>query len=295
MSTYLITGATGSLGSSVVKHLLTTVDTSEIAVLVRDTESKQAKEYKANGFDLRVADYDNLETLTEAFKEIKYLYFVSGSDINSRLKQHKNVIDAAVNAKVSHVIYTSAGRKDESENAPLFGVMNAHMQTERWLQDAAFKHTILQHNLYAEVVPMFIGDKKTLLQSKQIFLPAGNGKTAFALREDLAEAGAIVLKNTADHINKTYTLNGAETLSFEEIGKSISKITGENIGYTSPDPETFRTTMNSFGVPENIIGMMQAFSLGIAAGEFDNISTDLQMLLGREPKSITTLFEQVYS
>ena len=295
MSTYLITGATGGLGSSVVEELSKSKDASEIAVLVRDAESAQAQEYKAKGFELRIADYDTKEKLTEAFKNIQVLYFVSGSDIGSRVNQHKNVVEAAQAAGVNHVVYTSAGRKDESASSPLALVMDAHIQTENWLKASGLTYTILQHNLYAEVIAMFLGDKESLLKSKQVYLPTGDGKTAFALRDDLAEAGAVILKNAKKHENKTYVLDGTKAIAFTEIAQILTEVTGEKIEYSSPDAETFKSTLASYGVPEDIIGMMLGFSLGIAAGEFNSESKDLEVLLGREPKTVAAFLKQVYN
>ena len=295
MSTYLITGATGGLGSSVVEHLSKNKKPSEIAVLVRDAASDQAKEYQSKGFEVRVADYDTKEKLIEAFKNIEILYFVSGSNIDSRTVQHKNVVDAAIQAGVQHVLYTSAGRKDESQNSPVAVVMDAHVKTENCLKDSGMAYTILRHNLYTEVIALFLGEKEALLQSKTVFLPTGDGKTAFALRDDLAEAGALILKDAAQHQNKIYTLDGPEAIDFRKVAQILSDITEEEINYVSPDVDTFKTTMASNGVPEDIIGMMLGFSLGIAQGEFNSESKDLEYLLGRKHRAVANLLEQIYA
>ena len=295
MSTFLITGATGGLGSSVIKALSKDVNPNEIAVLVRDAQSEKALEYKTQGFDLRIADYNDADALTKAFQGIEVLYFVSANDIFSRDAQHKNVIEAAEKAKIKHVIYTSAGRKVESPESPVAAVMDAHIKTEKWLQESEMLYTILRHNLYTEVVPMFLGDKESLLNSKTVFLPTGDGKTAFASRNDLAEAGAFVLKNHKAHQNKIYTLDGLEAVDFTKIAAILSEITREEISYVSPDLETFKTTMTTYGVPEDAIGMMLSFSLGIAQGEFDSERKDLEKLLGRKPQALKSFLSEVYA
>lgn len=295
MSTYLITGATGSLGNSVAKYLSKSVNTSEIVVLVRDKNSDKAIELKELGFELRKGDYDKPDQLASAFEGVEILYFVSASDITSRVTQHKNVVEAAKKAGVKHVVYTSAGRKDESADSPVALVMDAHIKTENWLKESGLNYTILRHNLYAEVIALFLGDKETLLNSKTIFLPTGNGKTGFALRDDLAQAGAAVLKDSAKHQNKIYTLDGPESIDFVKVAEIFTKITNTEIAYVSPDVETFKSTMTSYGVPEEAIQMMLAFSLGIAQGEFDSNAKDLEQLLGRKPKDVAAFLEQVYS
>ena len=74
----------------------------------------------------------------------------------------------------------------------------------------------------------------------------------------------------------------------------MTEVTGEEISYVSPDVDTFKTTMASYGVPEGAIGMMISFSLGIAQGEFNSEETDLEKLLGRKPQDLKSFLEKVY-
>ncbi len=293
MSKTLITGATGGLGSAVVKFLSQN-STSDLAVMVRDTSTEKAQAFAKQGIEVRKGDYDDEVSLIGAFEGIDTLYFVSGSDIGARLQQHQNVVEASSEAGVNHIVYTSAGRKNEGEDSPLYPVMQALISTENWIKASGMNYTILQHNLYAGVVPMFVGEKAQLLNSKTVYLPTGEGKTAFALRDELAEAGANVLSSIDQHVNKTYVLNGQAAVSFAEIASMLSDILDEKIGYHSPSVPEFQETMKSIGLPEEIIGMTVGFSLGIAAGEFDDEGKDLQTLLGREPMKLASFLQQVY-
>lgn len=295
MAKILITGATGGLGGTTAKFLKNKIDISDITVLVRDKESDKAKALAADGFELRLGDYDNLEALKEAFKGVDTLYFVSASDIGKRIPQHKNVVEAAKASGVKHILYTSTVRKDESSDAPLFVVVDAHVKTEEWIKESGLTYTLLRHNLYAEVIPMFLGAKEQLLQSKTIYLPTGNGKTSFVPREDFAEAEANILADPSKYENKILEFNGSEQTSFEEVSKLLTESFGETIGYISPVVDEFKTTMASYQLPEEIIGMLTMFSLGIANGEFDQKSDDLESVLGRKTKTISTFLNEVYS
>ena len=102
------------------------------------------------------------------------------------------------------------------------------------------------------------------------------------------------MKDAAQHQNKIYTLDGSKAIDFKAIAQILSAITEEEINYVSPDVETFKSTMASYGVPEDAINMMLGFSLGIAQGEFNSEYKDLENLLGRKPKAVATLLEQIY-
>ncbi|GLU44775.1 SDR family oxidoreductase [Allomuricauda sp. NBRC 101325] len=295
MAKILITGATGGLGSTTAKFLKEKIDVSNIAVLVRDKESDKAKALAAEGFELRLGDYDSPEALKEAFKGIETLYFVSASDIAKRIPQHKNVVEAAKASGVKHILYTSTVRKDESSDAPLFVVVDAHVKTEDWIKESGLTYTLLRHNLYAEVIPMFLGAKEQLLQSKTIYLPTGSGKTSFVPREDFAEAEANILADPSKYKNQILEFNGSEQTSFEEVSKLLTETLGESIAYVSPEVDEFKTTMASYQLPEEIIGMLTMFSLGIANGEFDQKSDDLESVLGRKTKAISAFLNEVYS
>ena len=294
MSKILITGATGGLGSTIIEFLEKKIGNTDIAVLVRDKEGEKAKDYSAKGFDVRVADYDNYSHLENAFKGIDVLFFISASDINSRLAQHKNVVDAATKVGVKHILYTSTVRTNESENAPLFPVVNAHVQTEDWIKQSGMDYTILRHNLYGEVIPMFLGDKSQVLQSKTVYLPTENGKTAFVPRRDFAEAEAIILSNPSAHVNRVYEFNGNEAASFAQVAQYLSETTGEKISHVSPSVKEFETSLKSFGLPAEIIGMTTMFCLGIGDGEFDKSQNDLENILGRKTQSIASFIGEVY-
>jgi NAD(P)H dehydrogenase (quinone) len=73
----LVTGATGQLGSQIVENLLTQISPNEIAVLVRSEE--KAKELKEKGFQIRVGDYTNPNSLVVAFKNVKKLILMTDS------------------------------------------------------------------------------------------------------------------------------------------------------------------------------------------------------------------------
>ncbi|KJD33379.1 oxidoreductase [Tamlana nanhaiensis] len=295
MNNILITGATGALGSLVVKHLSNKIDVKNIAVLVRDKTSDKAQAYKQQGITVKVGDYNNLESLSTAFKNVDVLYFVSGNDVENRLKQHQNVVEAAKNSDIKQVFYTSSVRKTESESAPLFPVIETHKQTEDLLINSGKAYTILRHSLYAEVIPLFIGSKEQLLATKTVFLPTENGKTAFVAREDFAEAEANLLLKPEAYTNQILEFNGSETVAFKDIANSLSNTLNENIQHVSPSITEFKNTLSNAGVPDAAIGLTTLFSEGIAQGEFDRNKTDIENILGRKTTPIATFIESVYS
>jgi NAD(P)H dehydrogenase (quinone) len=89
----LITGATGHLGTAVIKTLLEKTSTKQISAFVRD-ESK-ASALREKGIEIRVGSYDDTASLDQAMQGIEKVLLIAGTDEDNRLRQHQNVVDAA--------------------------------------------------------------------------------------------------------------------------------------------------------------------------------------------------------
>lgn len=286
----LVTGATGNLGGLVVESLLKKTAASNIVVMLRN--DKNAAEFSSKGIAVRIGDYDDISAMSGAFKGINALYFVSGPDLEGRLVQHENVVAAAIEAKVSHVVYTSFSRKDGSEeNHPLQLLAQGHLIAEEAIKNSGITYTILRNNYYMEVIPLFVG--QNILTSKTIFFPASQGKSAFIARKDIAELSAEIL-TTSGHDNKIYEVSGEQAYSFEEVAQLISEVSGTDISYISPTEEDFEKALKEYGVPEYGIELSVLSARAVVEGEFEKTSATFQHITGKKPTSLTDFLQEIY-
>ena len=291
MSNILVTGATGQLGAAVTESLLKKTSADHISILVRDAAKAEA--FKAKGVNIVVGDYSDYTAMVAALQGIDKLYLVSGTDLENRTAQQLNVINAAKEAGVKHIFYTSFQRKKDIQKSAIEVVSASHIETENALKASGLTYTLLQHSLYADIIPAFAGEQ--LLERKSIYLPAGDGRVSFVQRADLAEAEAtMLLDETGRFDNKAIELTGSETTSWKDISAIVSEITGTEIIYNSPSVEEFINALTGAGVPAEFAGFLAAFNQGIAAGEFEEISTELESLLGRRPATVKSFLESVY-
>jgi NAD(P)H dehydrogenase (quinone) len=286
----LVTGATGNFGKLTIDFLLNKgIDAANISALVRD-EAK-ASDLKAKGVNLKIGDYDNYDSLLAAFQGIDKLLLVSGTDLANRSKQQLNAVQAAKEAGVKHIIYTSFERKNETATSPIAFLAKSHIDTDNAIKESGIKYTILKNNLYLDVLPMFLGEQ--VLESG-IYFPAGEGQAAYVSRTDLAEATANILISDG-HENKEYATNNIENYSMKDIAESLSKISGKEINYLNPNSEEYAGALKNAGVPGEYIGMFVGFAEAIKQGEFQTNSSDLEKLLGRKPVSLNDFLKLVYS
>ena len=283
----LVTGATGQLGRNTVEFLLDKIPAAEIAVLARDAE--KAADLKAQGVDVRTGDYSDYDSLTAAFQGIDKLLLISGNDLANRSAQQENVVRAAREAGVKHIIYTSVDNTHPTESAISF-VEDSHVSTAKAIKESGLTYTLLNNNLYADVIPVFIGDK---VLDQGVFFPAGEGKVAFATRKDMAEAAANVLTG-AGHENKEYAIAGDRQVGFGEVAQILGRLSGKDIAYHAPDSKTYTDTLTAAGVPPEFTGFTSAFAAAIAAGEFATTKNDLPALLGRKPTTVEAFLKEAY-
>lgn len=289
----LVTGATGQYGHQAIEHLLAKgIAPSGIVSLVRD--AAKAERLKEMGIQVRVADYTDPRSLGPALKDVQKVLLVSSNDrgaIENRTAQHINVITAAKNAGVEHLVYTSFLRKPDFEGSAIADFQNSHLQSENFLKQSGIPYTTLQNGIYLEMIPVFAG--ANVASSGTILFPAAEGRASYVLRTELAEAAAFVL-TTGGHLNKTYCLTNTASVSFRDISAEISSAIGRPVTYQSASVEDFRSVMERAGMPDLYIGMFTMWSQAIAQGTLDEEDKTLAVFLGRQPTSMKTFVHQVY-
>jgi NAD(P)H dehydrogenase (quinone) len=172
--TIAITGASGNLGRAVTARL----DPADVVLLTRTPENLQGA---------RRADFDDPDSLTEAFAGVDRLLLISAHDLARREGQHKAAIDAAKAAGVSHVVYTSVVNPTEDNPAM---VVPSHRATEEALRASGLAWTFLRNNIYADFQGPVVAQAR---ESGRLFTSVGGGRIAFVAREDCAAAAAAVL------------------------------------------------------------------------------------------------------
>ncbi|MBF9143634.1 SDR family oxidoreductase [Hymenobacter properus] len=281
----LVTGATGGLGHETIECLLKTTPATEIAALVRDVS--KAADLVQRGVDVRQGDYFDYPTLVRAFQGIEKVLLVSAVAFTDRVQQHRNVIDAAKEAGVKHLFYTSIQR---SSDFVLPQVTESDLATEAYLKASGLVYTILRNGYYFEGLGYLIGSGAP---AAEIRFPAGEGKIAFIQRTELAAATAALLTSEG-HDNQEYTLTGSEAYSFHDVARELSALAGRPIVYRSSEPAPYIAQTVAAGFPDFVATFFaqwgDAAKHGMLAGTDDTVAR----LLGRKPTSLREYLKAAY-
>ncbi len=268
----VITGATGQLGRLVIDNLLENgAAPGDLVAAVRTPD--KASELAARGVQVRHADFDEPATLRRAFEGADKLLLVSGNDPVRRLTQHRAVVDAAVQAGVGLLAYTSFLH---ASSAPL-ALAPDHKVTEEYIRDSGLPFSFLRNGQYTEnVFPAVL----QALESGVIVGAAREGRTASAARADYAAAAAVVLTG-AGHENTTYELTGDTAWSRPELAAVVSELSGKTVVYQDLPRDEYAKILGDAGLPEPVAQLFARTDVDVADGLFGETSGELSRLIGR--------------
>ncbi|WP_411732001.1 SDR family oxidoreductase [Paeniglutamicibacter sp.] len=278
--TILVTGATGQLGRLVVEALLERNVPAEQIVAGGRNPAKLA-ELAQLGVQVRSLDYSDPASLREAFAGVEKALLVSGNEPGPRVAQHLDVIEAAKDADVKLLAYTSIPNADTTTMA----LAADHQDTERALRNSGVPFALLRNGWYLE---NYTEQLTGYLQHGSVFGSAGEGRLSGATRADLAQAAAAVL--LADDQEGTVHELGGEPFTLVDLAREVSTATGQEVTYQDLAEADFAHLLVGAGVPEFFAKILADSDSGIARGELLVEGNALATLIGRPA---TTLGEAV--
>ncbi|TID31103.1 hypothetical protein CANINC_000347 [Pichia inconspicua] len=277
-----ITGATGQLGQLVIQTLLKSQSPKNIVGLVRNLE--KAQNLKDQGIEVRLFDYDKPETLVPALKGVERLLLISSNNIGNRVPQHKQVVDAAKEAGVTFLAYTSLLFADKSK----LSLADEHLQTENYIKQSGLDWSFLRNGWYIE---NYLGAVQNVIQTGTLYGSAKDAKISGASRQDFAEAAAKVL-TTDGHNGKIYELAGSESFTLSDLAKAISDVSGKEVKYQDIPPADYTAALLSHGLPEGLVKVIvEADEYAIDGALYDDSKT-LEKLIGHPSTPLKEAVEQ---
>ncbi|MEU5254713.1 NAD(P)H-binding protein [Streptomyces longwoodensis] len=217
----VVSAASGALGRLVVDRLLERCSADQVAAAVRD--ATKVADLAVRGVAIRIGEYDVPTTLRTAFEGADRLLLISSPELDPvrRAAQHRAAIDAARDAGVGSIVYTSfLGAGTQAG-----GVTAAHHATERHLAASGLSHTVLRHPFYSEAF-LNPGLRDAIASGELADGTGGHGINT-ALRRDLAEAAARVLTEDGHH-GRAYDFTGG-LWTYEELADSLSRLSGRPV------------------------------------------------------------------
>jgi NAD(P)H dehydrogenase (quinone) len=264
-----VTGATGGLGGRVARRLAE--QGARQRLVVRDPARAPA----LAGAEVAIGSYDDPDSLRRAFEGARTLFMVSASEDPDRMRLHANVVEAASDAEVDRVVYTSffGAARDCT-----FTFGRDHWHTEELIRGSGLRHTFLRDNLYIDFLPLMVGADGVIRG------PAGDGRAAAVTRDDIADVAVAVLGVAGDgHDGRTYDMTGPEAFTLAEAAEELSRAAGRTVTYHAETLEEAYASRAHYGAPDwEVAGWVTTYA-AIANGDLEAVSGDVAAVAGHPP------------
>jgi NAD(P)H dehydrogenase (quinone) len=272
-----VCGATGRLGGRVARRL------ADAGIAQRMIVRDAGRAPHLPGAEVAEAEYGDPEAVRRALAGTGTVLMVSASESSDRVGRHRAFVDAAVAAGVRHLVYTSfVGAAPNS----VFTLARDHGATEEHIRASGLEFTFLRDNLYADFLTFLVGDDGVIRG------PAGDGRAAVVVQDDIAEAAVAVLRDPAAHARRTYDLTGPEALNFPEIAATLTEATGRKVSFHDETIDEAYASRASYGAPDWQVDAWVSTYTSVAAGELSAVSAAVQELTGHPATSLAELLSR---
>lgn len=282
MNKILVAGATGTTGSAVLADLISLGE--NVRAMTRHVGS--VDQFEKGGIEGVVADFNNAESLNDAFEGVTKLYLVSPASTEMVALEQK-VIDAAKVNQLIHIVKLSViGASPDAT----FQIGRFHAEVEDYLALSGVPYTILRAHSFMQNL---LGSAATVKSQGAIYASLGEAGLPMVDARDIGRAAAKVLKDESDaFLYNTYNLTGPEVISYDRITKELTKQLGRTIQYIPISDEQLKDNLINSGTPDWLAKDLVTMNAMWRGGKYTDVEIDLGELMGLPPRSIQTFIRQ---
>ncbi|NEN25673.1 SDR family oxidoreductase [Cryomorpha ignava] len=277
----LITGATGTIGKSLVKQL----QASKVDFIAGTRDVNKAQTTLNLMEDQCVKfDFTDEKSFERALENVDRV-FILGPPLTFNLDRIlKSFVDYLNQKSINRVVYLSA-----FGNESLGGDLAFHAIMESYLKERNFKYTILQPSFFSQNFKNY--EYENLVERGITFNVAGDGKVGFVDTEDVAKVAVKALTEPG-HSGKTYQLTGPELFSYHDAAHLLSDVLNKKIVYPNPSEEEYRGALKAGGAPDFIADYMIPIFGMIKTGKVGYLTDDIEGVIGKKPTDLKTVLER---
>lgn len=270
MSSVLVTGATGTVGSGVVARL------SGQGVSVKAAVRTSGSSGAVAGVEQTEFDFDKPETFGPALDDVDRVFLMRPPQM-SQARAMRPFVEAMRESGVVHVVFMSVQGAGTNPFVPHHGI-------ESLLKKSGLQWTFLRPSFFMQ--NLSTTHCADIRDRDEVYVPAGKGRTNFIDAADVAEAAATCLTGLGEG-RAAYEVTGSDALTYEQVAGILSEACGRSITYARPSARQFRARMKEAGHADEFVSVMASIyalaRFGLAAGTTD----DFERLVGRKPTTFS--------
>ena len=256
MSRVLVTGASGNVGSEVVRAL----------------RERGGDPFTAPGFD-----FEDERTFAAAVAGCDSLFLLRPPPISRVGPTLNRLVDVAAAAGVRHCVFLSVAGADRNPIVP-------HHRVERYLKRTQLGWTILRPGFFAQNVTGAYRDD--IVRDGRIYIPAGSARVAFVDAFDLGELAAAILLEPTGHKGRGYHLTGPVAVTLDEVAGMLTQTLGRPVRYEPATVRGYVGHLRRQGLPTSQLAVQTVLHVGLRRGQAEEVDPTLGRLLGRPPRTM---------
>jgi len=276
----LIVAANGRVASRVAAKLSAAGDPPD--VLVRDAAKAQRVLVDERGRptyrDLVVGELANDETMRRAMSRAAIAFLAVGSS-PAQVDLEKRVIDAARQTSLDHLVKLSAAL---SAHDAVSSVLRVHAEIEDYLVKSQVPHTLVSPTSFMELV--FI-DAASIRERSRWVGTAPDGVNALIDSEDVVDVVVQVLRDPSKR-GGTHLLTGPEALSWADVARAMSSITGRTITYDAISTQARRDQLENAGLAQWRVDLLLGIDELNRHSIYDTPNDSVRELTGHPARTI---------
>ena len=260
----LVTGASGTVGSLVVRELL------DRNVPVRAGVHENRIEIE--GVETRHIDLEDPETLPPALDGVSDVFLVSPSLMDDRA-----IVPTAEEAGIERIVKLSSLGAERVD----FLSGRVDRDVEREIERSDLEWTFLRPNYFMQNFTKYYGE--TIREENAFYDSVGSARISHLDCRDVARVAACVLTEPG-HERTAYDLTGPKAITHEEIAEILTRTLGREIEYVSITDDELRDALIDEGSPEEFAESLVSANRSTRTTEIDSVvTTAVSDVTGREP------------
>jgi uncharacterized protein YbjT (DUF2867 family) len=271
----LVTGATGNIGTELVKQLV--AKGSPLRVISRD--EKKVSHLRPE-IGRVIGDRHEPLVVQRALQDVEKV-FVLAALFDSDHESDRLLINQAKSTGVRQIVLISSGTVHLAEKN---GIGALHREIELLVEASGIPWTFLRPGGFMSNAFQWVD---TIKSQAKVFNPAGEGKFAPISPYDIAAVAALTLTSSG-HEGKAYDLTGSQVLSIHDQVTILSKAIDKHIQCIDIPIEAAAERMRANGFPEILIQGMRDVWSRTRSGESTFQTNEVEKLTGRPAQTFET-------
>ena len=268
----LVTGASGHVGSEVVRACLESGFTVRAAALNAESLAKRFP-----GVETVQLDFHEPETWARALDGCTDVFLMRPPPLGDMEHTLCPFIDRACEAGVAHLVFLSVAGAETMKWVP-------HRKVELHLQKLAARMswTVIRPGFFAQNCEGAY--RRDLQEDRRLYVPAGQGRVAFVDVRDVGDVTAACFAKPEGFRGAALTVTGPEAISFTEAAAVLSAQLGHLITYEPASILGYAWHLwRRRGLPLMQVVVQLILHVGLRRGDARQVELTTSRVLGRSP------------